>query len=511
MFKNLKLAIKLALGFGLVILVTIVVALQGIRGMTLAKKMLHSIYDNNLISIRNIANANMQAIYHNRNLYDFVLEEDKDEMKKIADNMEKNVVGMNEFLNKYRQTNLTKEEKELLTKVDAAWSAYLEAAKKAVALSYEGKDATKIIKGPATKNFQMVNDHLRDLANLNDSLAKKAYDDSDVVAANMTKQSIGMLVAGIMISVFFGCLITLSITHPMDEAIKVAQTVASGNLSSRIEVKSKDETGQLLQALKNMNDSLARIVGEVRGGTHTIASASQQIASGNADLSSRTEEQADSLKETASSMEELTSIVKQNADNAQQANQLAHTASEVAVKGGAVVSEVVVNMGAINESAKKIIDIIGVIDGIAFQTNILALNAAVEAARAGEQGRGFAIVASEVRSLAQRSAQAAKEIKALIDNSVEKVDAGSKLVNQAGTTMQEVVESIRRVTDIMVEISAAIQEQTADIEHVNQAITQMDRMTQQNAVLVQESAAASGAMQEQANKLAQVVSVFRLS
>jgi methyl-accepting chemotaxis protein len=235
-----------------------------------------------------------------------------------------------------------------------------------------------------------------------------------------------------------------------------------------------------------------------------------KVASGNADLSQRTEEQASSLEETASSMEELTSTVKQNAENAKQANQLAASASEVAVKGGAVVSEVVGTMSSINESSKKIVDIISVIDGIAFQTNILALNAAVEAARAGEQGRGFAVVASEVRNLAQRSAAAAKEIKGLIGDSVDKVGAGTKLVDEAGKTMQEIVSSVKRVTDIMSEITAASQEQSSGIEQVNQAITQMDEVTQQNAALVEEAAAAAEAMQEQAQNLAHAVSVFRL-
>ncbi|MCS0629618.1 methyl-accepting chemotaxis protein [Telluria mixta] len=304
--------------------------------------------------------------------------------------------------------------------------------------------------------------------------------------------------------------ITRSITGPLRQAVGVARTVATGDLSARIDVHSADETGQLLQALRDMNEALVNIVGEVRSGTETIASASQQIASGNADLSSRTEEQASSLEETASSMEELTSTVKQNADNARQANQFAVSASEVAEKGGAVMAEVVDTMGAINESARKIVDIIAVIDGIAFQTNILALNAAVEAARAGEQGRGFAVVASEVRSLAQRSAAAAKEIKALIDNSVQKADAGSRLVDQAGTTMRDVVESIRRVADIMGEISAASQEQTDGIGQVQLAISQMDQTTQQNAALVEEAAAASEQLREQAAKLSQTVSVFRL-
>jgi methyl-accepting chemotaxis protein len=305
--------------------------------------------------------------------------------------------------------------------------------------------------------------------------------------------------------------ITRSITVPLNEAVTVAQRVADGDLTAAIEVRTSDETGQLMQALKNMNEHLCNIVSEVRASTETIAAASTQIATGNMDLSSRTEEQASSLEETASSMEELTSTVQKNADNAGEANRLAITATEVASKGGAVVSEVVGTMGAINESSKKIVDIIAVIDGIAFQTNILALNAAVEAARAGEQGRGFAVVASEVRNLAQRSASAAKEIKTLISDSVSKVDAGSKLVDQAGATMHEVVDSIRKVTGMMTEIAAASQEQTAGIEQVNQAIVQMDDTTQRNAALVEEAAAASQSLQEQASKLAQLVGVFKIN
>ena len=262
--------------------------------------------------------------------------------------------------------------------------------------------------------------------------------------------------------------------------------------------------------MKAMRDSLAKVIGEVRQGTDTIASASSQIAAGNMDLSSRTEGQASSLEETAAAMEQLTSTVQQNADNAHQANQLALSASSVAVKGGSVVAQVVGTMGAINASSRKIVDIIGVIDGIAFQTNILALNAAVEAARAGEQGRGFAVVAAEVRSLAQRSAAAAKEIKTLIGDSVDKVEEGSKQVQEAGQTMNEIVDSVKRVTDIMAQISVASQEQTSGIEQINQAITQMDQVTQQNAALVEEAAAAAASLQEQAGALTQVVSVFKL-
>ena len=288
------------------------------------------------------------------------------------------------------------------------------------------------------------------------------------------------------------------------------EAIGQGDLSQPLLSKRRDEIGVIIRSVEFMRNSLVGIVGQVRQGTDTIATASSQIAAGNQDLSSRTEQQASSLEETAASMEELTSTVKQNADNARQANQLAVSATSVAVRGSAVVSQVVGTMGAINTSSRKIVEIIGVIDGIAFQTNILALNAAVEAARAGEQGRGFAVVAAEVRSLAQRSAAAAKEIKILIDDSVEKVSQGSHQVVEAGRTMDEIVGSVKRVTDIMGEIEAASREQTQGIEQINQAITQMDQVTQQNAALVEEAAAAAASLQEQAGGLSQVVSVFRL-
>jgi methyl-accepting chemotaxis protein len=291
----------------------------------------------------------------------------------------------------------------------------------------------------------------------------------------------------------------------------VLGALAKGDLTEKITNEYKGTFGQLKDDSNKTVVQLSEIVGQIRVATDSINTASKEIATGNSDLSSRTEEQASSLEETASSMEELTSTVKQNAENAKQANQLAIGASAVAVKGGQVVSKVVDTMGSINESSKKIVDIISVIDGIAFQTNILALNAAVEAARAGEQGRGFAVVATEVRNLAQRSAAAAKEIKSLISDSVEKVGSGTKLVDQAGKTMEEIVTSIKRVTDIMSEITAASQEQSAGIEQVNTAITQMDEVTQQNAALVEEAAAAAESLQEQAQNLAQTVAVFRVA
>ena len=323
-----------------------------------------------------------------------------------------------------------------------------------------------------------------------------------------------LLLTAVGLAAVFGGAVTLwlgkSITGPLHKALELAETVASGDLRGSIEATGRDETGQLLKALAGMNRSLIKIVSEVRHSTHTINDAAKEIARGNLDLSARTEDQASSLEETASAMEQLTSTVKQNADNARQANGLAVTASEVAMKGGTVVSQVVHTMGSINDSSKKIVDIISVIDGIAFQTNILALNAAVEAARAGEQGRGFAVVAAEVRNLAQRSAAAAKEIKALIGDSVEKVDAGAKLVDQAGATMDEIVASVKRVSDIIAEISVASAEQTSGIEQINVAITQMDEVTQRNAALVEEAAAAADSMQQQGEVLVDVVSVFKI-
>ena len=301
-----------------------------------------------------------------------------------------------------------------------------------------------------------------------------------------------------------------SITGPVSEAVTVARAVADGDLQLQVPVRGNNELGQLMQALDDMRENLAKVVGQVREGSEGVATASAEIAQGNNDLSARTEQQASALEETAASMEELSSTVRQNADNASQANQLALNASTVAVQGGTVVSQVVETMKDINDSSRQISDIISVIDGIAFQTNILALNAAVEAARAGEQGRGFAVVASEVRSLAGRSADAAKAIKTLINASVERVAMGTSQVDEAGSTMQEVVSAIKRVTDIMGEISAASNEQSLGVSQVGEAVTQMDQATQQNAALVEEMAAAADGLRSQAGQLVQIVAVFKI-
>jgi len=403
-------------------------------------------------------------------------------------------------------------EKELFQRIMDARAVYLSTRDAMTKQKVAGnmQEATSIFENqfiPGARKYQALVEELVD--------SQRRYMDktSVEIAASSQASRQGILALSI-IAVLFGILfawrLTVGITRPLMRAVQVARNIAGGDLTSRIEVHSTDETGQLLQSLHEMNSNLFRLVGNVRQGTHSIASASSQIAEGNLDLSSRTEEQSSSLTETASAMEQLTTTVKQTADNAQLANQLAVSTSQIAEKSGRSAHEVVTTMESINGSARKIVDIIGVIDGIAFQTNILALNAAVEAARAGEQGRGFAVVASEVRHLAQRSATAAKEIKTLIDDAVGKVETGSRLVGEAGVTIQEVVASVKRVTDIVGEISMASNEQSVGIEQVNQAIVQMDQVTRQNATLVEEAAAATGSLLGQAKQLTEAISVFRL-
>ena len=407
----------------------------------------------------------------------------------------------------------TPEEKTLLAKIQAARAAYSVSFLK-VADLVESEERDKASALMNSETFPAL-DALLELTGAMVAQQKQDIEDGGHQATGDIEFSRNMMlvmgVAALLVSAGLAVWITNSITGPLNEAVGIAKSVAAGDLTTVIVPNSQDEAGELLEALKDMNASLSRTVGEVRRSTGTISTASGEIASGNLDLSGRTEAQASSLEQTASSMEQLTSTVKQNADNARQANQLVITASSVATRGGELVAQVVDTMGSIKDSSRKIVDIIGVIDGIAFQTNILALNAAVEAARAGEQGRGFAVVASEVRSLAQRSATAAKEIKVLIDDSVEKVDGGSAVVDEAGQTMGLIVTSVQQVADIMAEITSASQEQSLGIEQVNEAISQMDEMTQQNAALVEQAAAAAQSMLDEAGMLAQSVSVFKLN
>ena len=405
------------------------------------------------------------------------------------------------------------QEKALFAQISEVRKAYLTTRDQVTKLKADGQteEANSLLEKaylPAAENYMKLVGEFLNMQRQN--LDAKAAEISAIESTS--RNSLIALAAFVLaLGVVLAWLLTMGITAPLRKAVVVAQRVAAGDLTEEIQTQGQDETAQLLQALSAMKVNLAQIVGNVRQGSEGLSTASAEIAQGNHDLSARTESQAGALEETAASMEELSSTVRQNADNARQANQLAINASTVAVRGGEVVSQVVDTMKSINDSSKKIADIISVIDGIAFQTNILALNAAVEAARAGEQGRGFAVVASEVRSLAGRSADAAKEIKTLINDSVQRVEQGTALVDQAGVTMTEVVSSIRRVTDIMGEISAASSEQSQGVAQVDEAITQMDQATQQNAALVEEIAAAASSLKSQAQALVQTVAVFKLA
>jgi methyl-accepting chemotaxis protein len=413
----------------------------------------------------------------------------------------------------YEAVISSEEERKLYQVFSDDWQEYMKAHEKVLGASQRNSKAIArvVLEGESKKLFDKSSDVLAQiiLLNHNGSAASAASAASVYTVARGV--TVGAVVLGLVLAVLAATFITRSITRPLGDALTVARQVADGDLSGRVAVGSQDELGQLLQAMQTMHQSLVNVVGSVRTGAQSVASASAEIAQGNNDLSARTEQQASALEETAASMEELNSTVHQNADNARQANQLAAQASSVAVQGGEVVGQVVETMKGINDASRKIADIISVIDGIAFQTNILALNAAVEAARAGEQGRGFAVVASEVRSLAGRSAEAAKEIKTLINASVERVEQGTSLVDKAGSTMSEVVASIKRVTDIMGEISAASNEQSAGVSQVGEAVAQMDQTTQQNAALVEQMAAAASSLKSQASDLVQVVAVFKLS
>ncbi len=371
------------------------------------------------------------------------------------------------------------------------------------------EDARKVLLGETREKQIAYMGAIEKLIRFQEKLTGEGTERIHATVAAAMQVTAGLLAAGVLLALVLAVSIIRSVTRPIQRAVEIADHIAAGDLTQRIEVNSRDETGRLLGAMQKMQSALSTLVNSVRQNAEGVASASAQIAQGNQDLSSRTEQQASALEETSASMEQMGSTASQNADNARQASQLAASASSVAVQGGDVVNQVVQTMRDINESSRKISDIIGVIDGIAFQTNILALNAAVEAARAGEQGRGFAVVAAEVRNLAQRSAEAAKEIKGLINASVERVEQGTALVDRAGSTMQEVVQSIQRVTDIVGEISSASQEQNAGVGQVSEAVSNMDHATQQNAALVEEGASAAASLSQQAEQLVHAVSMFR--
>ncbi len=511
--KNLKLGLRLGLGFALVlVLMALVTALNLVRLNQqdhVSQGLINELYPK--------ANASQQLSYVtldiSRVVRNLIILTDDSQMAPNKAVLDKSIAQTADYIATLDRLAETAEERALIQEIKTQSAAYIAFSKDVADLGLQNKN----VEGQQllfSARYATQGAYLASLKKMVD-LQEKNMRDGGAAAHEAYLQARTMVLVASVIAALMavGCalVITRSITAPIQDAVDAADRVADGNLSVPIHTDARDETGALLKALQRMQDNLVNTVRIVRGNAESVATASAEIAQGNDDLSRRTEQQASALEETAASMEQLGGTVRQNADNARQASQLAQEASDVAVKGGDVVNQVVDTMKGINESSRKISDIISVIDGIAFQTNILALNAAVEAARAGEQGRGFAVVASEVRSLAGRSADAAKEIKNLISTSVERVDQGTALVDQAGHTMQEVVASIRRVTSIVGEISAASREQSEGVGQVGEAIVQMDQATQQNAALVEESAAAASGLRTQADQLVQAVAVFQLA
>ncbi len=513
---KLKVSTRLSLGFGILILLMLIMGATSLFKVSAVHQALKAVVDDRVPKVAEINDIKGDVNQIARSMRNMVIFSDAAEIKKELAKVEAAREANGQRLDKLKAAITTEGGKAELANVAQARARYapLQVTFAGLVASGKTEDAKALLIGEVGSAQQAYFAALDGLLKFQSGLMKQSADDADAQVASMTAAIWTIAGIALVVGVLTAAWIVRNLSRQLggepSAAADLARAVAQGDLTARVDLRAGDSTS-LMAHLAEMQSSLAKVVSNVRQNSESVATASSQISQGNNDLSQRTEEQASALEETAASMEQLGATVKQNADNAKQANQLALGASTVAIKGGEVVNEVVDTMKGINDSSKKIADIISVIDGIAFQTNILALNAAVEAARAGEQGRGFAVVASEVRSLAGRSAEAAKDIKSLIGASVERVEQGSALVAQAGVTMTEVVSSIKRVTDIMGEISAASVEQSAGVSQVAEAVSQMDQVTQQNAALVEESAAAAESLKTQAQALVQTVAVFRLA
>jgi len=510
-FHDLRIATKLLISFLLIILVMTFVGLFAVNQMArvnaatmeIARKWLPAVRIS-LTQERVLARVRSTEFQH--------ILANPETMAGLESSLRERYAEFAQLQDEYQRLPLSAAEQAGYEEIKKTLAAYLVEHKKIIALSRENRkdEAMALTKGDSLKAYRAIDRQFSELRKLSTSGSAEADQRANDIYSTSQRWIMILLAIGIALGVALAIVIARMVSRPLQDALAIARKVAGNDLTGKASVRHMDETGMLMHALNDMTGSLGIIVGDVRNSIAVINIASGEIASGNADLSNRTESQASSLEETASAMEELTSTVKQNAENAHQANQLVISTSDVAVEGGVMVEQVVNKMGTIKESSRKIADIIGVIDGIAFQTNILALNAAVEAARAGEQGRGFAVVATEVRSLAQRSAAAAREIKDLIGDSVGQVEEGSLLVDRAGTTMTRIVDSVRQVAAIMSDITVASREQSTGIEEINRAVSMMDESTQQNAALVEQAAAAAQSLRDQAYALSQVVSQFKL-
>ncbi|MCC6302169.1 MAG: Tar ligand binding domain-containing protein [Gammaproteobacteria bacterium] len=514
MFKNISIKARLIFVLGMLAVLLMVNGGFGLYGLSETNGNLKKVFEQDSANVLRLSDIERMILKNRIALFIATSDPSEDTIRLRTDEVEKNISEINRIWDEYVKTDMSAEDRALADDFATILPRFIqEGVRPAVSFLREGKvpDAERHLIYVLFALSLALEPRMDALMNVQQEHARQSYEASQATYSQAQLIAFACIGIGLLVATVVGFLLVRAIVNPLNEAVRVANDIANGDLTKQIQVRTRDETGKLLAAMKQMSAKLAEMVGKVSAASVSVATGAREIAAGNVNLSQRTEEQASSLEETASSMEELTSTVKQNADSARQANQLANAAREAAEKGSDVVSRAMNAMGEINASSKKVEDIIGVIDEIAFQTNLLALNAAVEAARAGEQGRGFAVVAAEVRNLAQRSATSAKEIKDLISDSVRKVDDGAHLVDQSGKTLEEIVSSVKKVTDIVAEIAAASQEQSAGIEQVSKAVMQMDEMTQQNAALVEQASAASRSMEEQADMMSELMTRFKIA